>query len=66
MVIDQETEAFDGVEDVAGGFRPPEGFQVLVVRFNEGADVRFELPCEGMGVPLHACAPVRRTTARPD
>ena len=49
-MIDPETEAFDGVEDVVGGFRPPEGFRFFVVRFDEGADIRFGLPCGGMGV----------------
>ena len=63
MVIDPVTEAFDGVEDVVGGFRPPEGFRVLVVRFDEGADVRFELPCGGMGAPLQLLA--RSVSAKP-
>ena len=51
-MVDPETEAFDGVEDVVGGFRPPEGFRVLVVPPDEGADIRFELPCGGVDTPL--------------
>ena len=42
-MIDPETEAFDGGEDVVGGFGPLEGFGVFVVLVDEGADVGFEL-----------------------
>ena len=56
IVVDLEMEAFGGSEDVVSGFRPPEGFRVLVVRFDEGADVRFGLPCGGMGAPLQLLA----------
>ena len=55
-MIDLVTEAFDGVEDVIGGFRPPEGFRVPVVPFDEGADVGFGLPGRGMDAPLQLLA----------
>ena len=51
-MVDPETEAFDGVEDAVGGFRPPEGFRIPVVRFDEGTDIRFGLPCGGMDARL--------------
>ena len=55
-MVDLETEAFDGVEDVVGGSHPPEGFRIPVVPFDEGADIRFELHCGGMGAPLRLFA----------
>ena len=39
VLIDRETEAFDGGEDVVGGLEPLEGFGVFVVLFDKGADI---------------------------
>ena len=47
-MIDSDTEAFDGGEDAVGGFGPPEGLGVVVVLFDEGVDVGFELSGRGV------------------
>ena len=51
-MVDPATEAFYGGGDVVGGFRPPEGFRIPVAPFDEGADIRFGLPCWGTDAPL--------------
>ena len=68
VMVDLVAEAFDGVEDVVGGFCPPEEFRAPIVLFDEGTDIRFELPCGSMDAQLQlfAYTPVRRTGARPD
>ena len=55
-MIDTETEAFDGGEDVGGGFGPFEGLRVFVVLFDEGADVGFELAGRGVHAALQLLA----------
>ena len=55
-MIDPEAEAFDGGEDVVGGFGPLEGLRVFVVLFDEGADVGFELAGRGVHTALQLLA----------
>ena len=55
-MIDPETEAFDGGEDVVGGFGPPEGLGVFVVYFDEGPDIGFELAGGGVHAALQLLA----------
>jgi hypothetical protein len=41
-------EAFHRSQDLVGGFGPFEGFGILVVPIDEGADIIFEQPHGGM------------------
>ena len=55
-MIDAETEAFDGGEDVVGGLGPFEGLGVFVVRLDEGADVGLELESGAVHAALQLLA----------
>jgi hypothetical protein len=45
-------EAFDGSQDLVCGLGPFEGLRVIVVQFDEGADVGLELPDGGVNTSL--------------
>src|SRR3546814_8483881 len=45
-------EAFDGGEDVVGGFGPAAGRGLLVVGCDEGPDIGFQLPDRGVDATL--------------
>src|SRR3546814_21187090 len=50
------TEAFDGGENIVGGFDPFVGFGVFVVHLDEGGDVGFEFRGGAMDTALHLLA----------
>src|SRR3546814_1061639 len=50
------TEAFDGGENIVGGFDPFVGFGVFVVHLDEGGDVGFEFRGGAMDTALQLLA----------
>lgn len=55
-MLDAETETLDGGKDIVGGFGPFEGLWIVVVAFDKGEDVGFELAGRDVDAALQLLA----------